>query len=106
MGVRTRASRCPVTALLRINYITATDYESSRRSWNYAPGQRRVRLAPELSYDTPNASSGGALLYDEVYLFTGRMDRFDFKLLGRKEMFMPGNNYTMQYECNEEKMLA
>ena len=36
-----------------------------RRAWSYTPGQRRVRLAPELAYDTPVASLGGATLFDD-----------------------------------------
>jgi hypothetical protein len=25
-----------------------------RKAWQYLPGQRRVKLAPDLAYDTPN----------------------------------------------------
>ena len=28
-----------------------------RRAWQYLPGQRRVKLAPDLAYDTPNAGT-------------------------------------------------
>nr|WP_180203589.1 DUF1329 domain-containing protein [Pseudomonas sp. SbOxS1]NYU03316.1 DUF1329 domain-containing protein [Pseudomonas sp. SbOxS1] len=66
-----------------------------QRIWSYTTGQRRTRLAPELTYDTPSASLSGALNYDELGLFAGRMDRFDFKLIGRKEMYVPANQYRM-----------
>lgn len=62
-------------------------------TWIYMPGQRRVRVAPEYKYDTPMAAIGGTLLFDEVGGFQGRMDRFDFKLVGKKEVFVPYNNY-------------
>lgn len=61
----------------------------------YSPGTRRVRLAPDFRYDTPISSYGGAIDYDEIDLFYGRMDKFDFKLVGQKEMIVPYNDYTM-----------
>lgn len=73
-------------------YPLAAETEA-QRTWSYTTGQRRTRLAPELSYDTPAASLSGAMNYDEIGLFAGRMDRFDFKLVGRQEMYVPYNQY-------------
>lgn len=70
-----------------------------RRAFNYSPGQRRVKLAPEFAYDTPVSQLGGVTLFDELFLFSGKMDRFDFKLVGRKEMLIPYNNYKFYGEC-------
>jgi hypothetical protein len=71
-------------------------YDSDeQRAWSYQAGQRRVRLAPEFAYDTPVAQFGGAMFFDEINIFAGRMDRFKFELKGRKLMFMPYNNYRM-----------
>jgi hypothetical protein len=64
------------------------------RTWNYAPGQRRTRLSPDAAYDFPIATSGGANMFDEIYGFSGRMDRFDWKLVGTKEMIIPYNNFA------------
>jgi hypothetical protein len=70
------------------------DYsQSDILSCLYTPGQRRVRTAPEFTYDTPAANFDGALTYDEVGMFSGRMDRFDFKLIGKKEIYVPYNVY-------------
>ena len=63
------------------------------KTWAYTPGQRRVRLSPDASYDFPVATAAGAMLYDEIYAFSGRLDRFDWKLVGTKEMLIPYNNY-------------
>ncbi|WP_342244555.1 DUF1329 domain-containing protein [Pseudomonas sp. OTU5201] len=68
--------------------------EKDQRSWSYSTGQRRVRLAPEFSYDTPITPLGGVLYFDEANMFAGRMDRFDFKLVGKKEMYVPYNAYA------------
>ena len=60
-----------------------------RRAWTYLPGQRRVKVAPDLSHDTPNPGTAGATTFDDTFIFNGSMDRFDFKLVGKKEMYRP-----------------
>jgi hypothetical protein len=65
-------------------------------SYSYIPGQRRVRMAPEFKYDTVSTNSGGVLLYDEINGFYGAMDRFDFKLIGRKEMYVQYNAWRSE----------
>jgi hypothetical protein len=81
--------------------------QKPRRAWSYTPGQRRVRLAPEFAYDTPVSSLGGVTLYDELSLFSGKMDRFDFKLVGKKEMILPYNSFKFYYGCvHEAKLMA
>ena len=68
-----------------------------RRAWQYLPGQRRVKLAPDLSYDTPNAGTAGTSTYSDAFVFNGAMDRFDWKLVGKKEMIVPYNGYKLMY---------
>jgi Protein of unknown function (DUF1329) len=77
-----------------------------RRAWSYSPGQRRLKLAPEFAYDTPISQLGGVTFFDELFLFSGKMDRFDFKLVGQKEMFIPYNNYRGYAECKAEQQFA
>jgi hypothetical protein len=74
------------------------DYANSgRRAWSYLPGQRRVRLSPSVAFDTPNPSTGGASTYDDSFVFLGSMERFNFKLVGKKEVYIPYNTYKMVY---------
>ncbi|WP_223446183.1 DUF1329 domain-containing protein [Pseudomonas sp. BF-R-19] len=73
-----------------LNYAT-----QDQITWSYSPGQRRVRLAPEFKYDTPSPNYGGGLFWDEIQLFSGRPDRFDWKLIGKKEMYIPYNGYDV-----------
>ncbi|HEX8605331.1 MAG TPA: DUF1329 domain-containing protein [Pseudoduganella sp.] len=77
-----------------------------QRAWSYTPGQRRVRLAPEFAYDTPSASMGGAMNYDEIGLFSGRLDRYDFKLIGKKEKYVASNGYDFIFGTNRAKLLG
>ena len=63
----------------------------SLQVWQYLVGQRRVRRAPSFEYDTPNFVTSGFSFIDESSLFTGNLDRYDWKLVGKKEMFVPYN---------------
>ena len=77
-------------------YYWYTD-NSPVAAWAYQPGNRRVRVNPNVSYDYPLPSAGGAAVFDEPNIFQGRLDRFDWKLLGKKEMLVPYNNYKLAY---------
>jgi hypothetical protein len=69
----------------------------------YTPGQRRVRLAPELKYDTPITTFGGLVTGDETDgVWGGRMDRFDWKLVGKKEMIVPYNAADFAFNITPE----
>ena len=61
-------------------------------AWTYLPGQRRVRRLPNNCCDTPTPASAGVMSFDELYVFTGRIDRFNWKLLGKKELYIPYNS--------------
>lgn len=73
--------------------VVANTLDGEMRAWQYIPGQRRVKLAPDLAYDTPNPQSGGVYTMDDSQAFLGKIDRYDFKLVGKKEMYIPYNVY-------------
>jgi hypothetical protein len=66
-------------------------------TWMYSPGQRRVRVMPEAKYDTPATPVGGTMFYEEINAYNGRMDRFDYKIVGKQEMLVPYNNYRAYF---------
>lgn len=84
----------------------SVDGEKPRRAYQYLPGQRRVRLAPDLAYDTPNPSTSGMSTMDDVNLFNGRMDRYDWKLVGKKEMYVPYNTYRFTYAADPDQVFG
>jgi hypothetical protein len=74
--------------------IEPYDYSTNAREvWRYLPGSRRVRRAPTVGFDTPDGP-GGLKTVDEVRGFNGSMERFEWKLLGREELFLPYHNYA------------
>lgn len=67
----------------------------ARQAWGYNAGQRRVRRAPNLAYDTPIAAADGLRYADDTDMYNGSPDRYDWKLLGKREVFVPYNNYRL-----------
>jgi hypothetical protein len=61
-------------------------------AWRLLPGEHRVRKAPSLSYDTPDADASGLEEMDDYYLYFGGPDRYIFTILGKREMYVPYNN--------------
>ena len=84
--------------LMGLDYVNPIS--NPRRAWQYLPGQRRVKLAPDISYDTPNPGSAGVATYDEAFIFNGAQDRYDWKIVGKKEMYIPYNGYRLMYAKN------
>jgi len=66
-----------------------------RLAWVYNAGQRRVRRAPQVSYDGPGTAADGLRTADNADMFNGAPDRYDWKLVGKKEMYIPYNNYRL-----------
>jgi hypothetical protein len=81
-------------------------FEKGRRAYQYLPGQRRVKLAPELAFDTPNPTTAGASTYDDLFLFSGSMERYDWKLVGKREVYVPYNAYKAAYLAKTEELLT
>ena len=66
-----------------------------RSAWTYNPGQRRVRLAPNVAYDNPGTAADGLRTNDDFGMYNGATDRYNWKLVGKKEMYVPYNSYKM-----------
>jgi len=109
-------------AKLRINYDAparrageillvhepGADYTAGkgRKAWQYLVGQRRVRLAPAVSFDTPNPGVAGTSTYDDAFIYNGSPERFDWTLVGKKEMIVPAGNYDMIFQTKVEDLLG
>ena len=74
---------------------TMNQFREPRNAWTYNPGQRRVRRAPNIAYDNPSTSSDGLRTSDQLDMFNGAVDRYDWKLVGKREMYVPYNSYRL-----------
>jgi hypothetical protein len=77
-----------------------------RKAWQYLVGQRRVRLAPAVSFDTPNPAVAGTSTYDDAFVYNGSPERFDWTLVGKKEMIIPAGNYDMIFQTEMKDLLG
>ncbi len=80
---------------------TVNQVSEPRLSWLYAAGQRRVRRAPNVAYDSPGSASEGLRTTDNFDMFSGAPDRYDWELIGKKEMYVPYNNYRFAARSNK-----
>lgn len=74
---------------------TLDQVKEPRRAWTYNTGQRRVRRAPEVAYDNPGTASDNMRTSDQLDMFNGALDRYDWQLVGKREMIVPYNSYKL-----------
>ena len=74
---------------------TLDQVSQPRMAWAYNAGQRRVRRAPNLAYDTPIAVADGLRTADDTDMYNGAPDRFEWTLVGKKELYIPYHNYQL-----------
>ncbi|ANC01832.1 DUF1329 domain-containing protein [Pseudomonas parafulva] len=74
---------------------TLDQVKEPRKAWIYNAGQRRVRQAPQVSYDGPGTAADGLRTSDNLDMYNGAPDRYDWKLEGKKEMYIASNAYKL-----------
>ena len=72
-------------------FILVHEKVDTRDAWLYSPGLRRIRRAPTVCCDNPAEGTDGHQFYDQVDMFNGTLERYNWKLLGKREMFIPYN---------------
>ncbi|WP_369959828.1 DUF1329 domain-containing protein [Pseudomonas benzenivorans] len=74
---------------------TLNQVKEPRLAWLYNAGQRRVRRAPQVSYDGPGTAADGLRTSDNFDLYNGAPDRYDWTLNGKKEVYIAYNTYDL-----------
>jgi hypothetical protein len=74
---------------------TLDQVKEPRSAWVYNAGQRRVRRAPQVSYDGPGTAADGLRTSDNLDMYNGAPDRYDWKLEGKKEMYIASDAYKL-----------
>ncbi|MDF0751838.1 DUF1329 domain-containing protein [Marinobacter sp. 71-i] len=77
---------------------TINQVKEPRRAWLYNSGQRRVRRAPNVAYDGPGTAADGQRTSDNLDLYNGAPDRYNWELKGKKELYIPYNSYRLTNE--------
>ncbi len=75
--------------------IQPNDFSAATtQAWQYIPGTRRVRQAPDVCCDYP-VPPAGVRTVDDDYIFNGPPKRYTWKLIGKKEIYIPWNNFKV-----------
>ena len=69
--------------------------DGGREAWQYSPGTGRVRQAPSVAFDTPTAGTDALQNVDQSDMYNGSQSKYSWKLVGKKEMYVPYNNYRL-----------
>ncbi len=78
--------------------------EGPRNAWTYNPGMRRVRRAPTIAYDNPQSYSDGLSTADQLDMYNGSPDRYEWVIVGKDEYYIPYNAYELaspEYEYTD-----
>lgn len=84
-----------LTGNVLLVHETLDQVKEPRLAWVYNAGQRRVRRAPQVAYDGPGFASDGQRTSDNLDMFNGALDRYDWKLVGKKEVYIPYNSFKL-----------
>ncbi len=84
-------------------YYTVDQVKEPRSAWTYNPGQRLVRLAPQVAYDNPGTASDSLRTSDDFQMYNGATDRYNWKLVGKQEMFIPYNSYKLLRQRGDDR---
>ncbi|MEX6501931.1 DUF1329 domain-containing protein [Pseudomonas zhanjiangensis] len=69
-----------------------------RKAWRFNRGERRVRRLPMLAYDSLQPDTNGLATADVVDAYNGAPDRYQWQLLGKREMLVPYNSYAVHQQ--------
>lgn len=74
-----------------VMHNTLNQVAEMRRVWNYRPGERKVKRQMGTGYDSVVPASEGIRTGDNMQVFNGAADRYDWELVGKQEKIIPYN---------------
>ncbi len=92
---RKTLSPAKLSGQMTLVHETLDQVRSPRKAWVYMPGQRRVRRTPDLAYDTADIDSNGIRTIDQLDMFNGAPDFYEWTLVGKEEKYVPYNAYKL-----------
>ncbi len=81
-------------------------FRTPRKAWVYNPGTRRVRRAPDITYDYKPSATQGLTTVDQFDGFNGAKDRYHWSDIGKQLRLMPYNAYEFHETPIEELLTA
>jgi hypothetical protein len=84
-----------LTGNVLLVHETMNQITQPRQAWTYNAGQRRVRRAPQIAYDAPGTATDGQRTTDNLDMFNGAPDRYNWDLVGKQELYIPYNSFKL-----------
>lgn len=84
-----------MTGNVLLVHETIDQVAEPRSAWLYNAGQRRVRRAPQVAYDSPGFASESTRTTDNFDMYNGAPDRYHWELLGKQELYIPYNSFQL-----------
>ncbi len=74
---------------------TANSIEDPRNLWVLLVKVGRMLRIPPIGYDQPFPASEGLYFIDQIDMYNGAFDRYVWRLVGKREMYIPYNSYRL-----------
>ena len=74
---------------------TANSIENPRGIWVVPPKVPKVFRIPPVGYDQPFPGSEALMFIDMVDMYNGAFDRYVWRLVGKRELYIPYNSYRI-----------
>jgi len=86
---------------------TINQVKEPRNGVMFNPSTRRIMKAPAaaVTYEGPLSTADGMRQSHDMFLFSGSPDRYEWKLLGKKEIFVPYNAYKASASTTSHEAL-
>ena len=93
--LNTNVAPVRMAGTISLIHETLNNDRGKRQVWIYKPGRRRVFRAPEISFDNPNKPTDGLTTVDSIDMYNGSPERYNWELVGRREIYIPYNSYKL-----------
>jgi len=84
-----------VAGTITLVHETSDVSTGGRSAWLYSPGLGRVTKAPDVGFDNPALGTDNEQYNDQIDVFNGSLTRYNWKLVGKKEIYIPYNSYAL-----------
>jgi predicted Zn-dependent protease len=80
---------------LALVHESANSLDNPRNIWVLPPGIPRMFRIPPVGYDQPFPGADGLMFIDMVDMYNGAFDRYVWKLVGKRELYLPYNGFRI-----------
>lgn len=80
---------------LALVHETANAADKGRALWVLPERANRLFRIPPVGYDQPFPGSGGIYFVDMIDMYNGAFDRYNWRLIGKRQLIVPYNNFGL-----------